>query len=327
MLRLIRRPIFWLIALGILALGTTGIVMASQAKAKKAAASAAKPAESPFAAIANGKADVEGGIIAVAARRGGIVREVLVQEGDQVTKGQVLARQEDDEPRLTANRSTAEVNQARAQITAAEVQLSAARRELGRMSSLAGSNFVAAQKLDQAKDNVRSSEANLAALRAAVGTAVARKNEADYNLEMTIIRAPADGRIVRRYANPGSGASTLNVSNLFDLEPRTARIVRAEIAESALPNVTVGQEVEISPEADDTKIYTGKVLRRAAVFGARKLQSDDPSERTDERVVEVVVTADGIPLLIGQRVLVKFMKPGHKAGERRIPAKTETAGK
>jgi HlyD family secretion protein len=327
MLRLIRRPIFWLIVLGVLALGTTGVVIASQAKAKKAAAAAAKPAESPFAAIANGKADVEGGIIAVAARRGGIVREVLVQEGDQVTKGQVLARQEDDEPRLTANRSTAEVNQARAQIAAADVQLGAARRELARMNSLASSNFVAAQKLDQAKDNVRSSEANLAALRAAVGTAVARKNEADYNLEMTIIRAPADGRIVRRYANPGSGASTLNVSNLFDLEPRTARIVRAEIAESALPNVTVGQEVEISPEADDTKIYTGKVLRRAAVFGARKLQSDDPSERTDERVVEVVVTADGIPLLIGQRVLVKFMKPGHKAGERRIPAKTETTGK
>jgi HlyD family secretion protein len=195
------------------------------------------------------------------------------------------------------------------------------------MNSLAGSNFVAAQKLDQAKDQVRASEANLNALRASVGTAVARKNEADYNLEMTIIRAPADGRIVRRYANPGSGASTLNVSNLFDLEPRTARIVRAEIAESALPAVVVGQAVEISPEADDTKIYTGKVLRRAAVFGARKLQSDDPSERTDERVVEVVVSADGIPLLIGQRVLVKFMKPGYQAGARRAPIKTEKAPK
>ncbi len=327
MLRLIRRPIFWLIALAVLALGSTSMVMVTQARAKKAAAAAAKPADSPFAAIANGKADVEGGIIAVAARRGGIIRDVLVQEGDQVTKGQVLARQEDDEPRLTANRSGAEVNQARAQIAAAEVQLDAARRELGRMNSLASSNFVAAQKLDEAKDQVRASEANLAALRAGVGTAMARKNEADYNLEMTIIRAPADGRIVRRYANPGSGASTLNVSNLFDLEPRTARIVRAEIAESALPNVTVGQEVEISPEADDTKIYTGKVLRRAAVFGARKLQSDDPSERTDERVVEVVVTADGIPLLIGQRVLVKFMKPGHKAGARRLPIKAEPAKK
>ena len=45
-------------------------------------------------------------------------------------------------------------------------------------------------------------------------------------------------------------------------------------------------------------------------FGARKLQSDDPSERTDERVVEVVVSADQPPFLIGQRVLVKFLKPG-----------------
>jgi HlyD family secretion protein len=325
MLNLIRRPIFWLIVLGVVALGSTGIVLVHQAKTKKeqAAEAAAKAPESPFAAIANGKADVEGGIIAVAARRGGIIREVLVQEGDRVVKDQVLARQENDEARLSADRANAEVTQARAQIVATQVQLSAARRELDRLSSLAGSNFVAAQRIDQARDAVRIAEANLGAQKAFVGTTLARKNEADYNLEMTIIRAPADGRIVRRYANPGSGASTLNVSNLFDLEPNNARIVRAEIAESALPAVTIGQAVEISPEADDTKIYTGKVMRRAAVFGARRLQSDDPSERTDERVVEVVVSADNIPLLIGQRVLVKFMKPGHVAGERRPIAKPD----
>ncbi len=323
MLSLVRRPIFWLIVLGVVALGSAGLFFGNKAKTKKAAAvaAAAKAPESPFAAIANGKADVEGGIIAVAARRGGIIREVLVQEGDNVVKDQVLARQENDEARLAADRARAEVAQARAQINAMEVQLSAARRELDRLSALAGSNFVAAQKIDQARDAVRIAEANLGAQKAMVGTVMARKNEADYNLEMTIIRAPADGRIVRRYANPGSGASTLNVSNLFDLEPNNARIVRAEIAESALPAVAIGQAVEISPEADDTKIYVGKVLRRAAVFGARRLQSDDPSERTDERVVEVVVSADGIPLLIGQRVLVKFMKVGHVAGERRAVAK------
>jgi len=323
MLRLVRLPIFWLIVLGVVALGSTGLFLGNQAKTKKAAAVAAagKAPESPFAAIANGKADVEGGIIAVAARRGGIIREVLVQEGDNVVKDQVLARQENDEARLAADRARAEVAQARAQINAMEVQLSAARRELDRLSALAGSNFVAAQRTDQARDAVSIAQANLGAQKAMVGTVLARKNEADYNLEMTVIRAPANGRIVRRYANPGSGASTLNVSNLFDLEPNNARIVRAEIAESALSAVTIGQAVEISPEADDTKIYVGKVLRRAAVFGARRLQSDDPSERTDERVVEVVVSADGIPLLIGQRVLVKFMKPGHVAAERRAVAK------
>jgi HlyD family secretion protein len=109
---------------------------------------------------------------------------------------------------------------------------------------------------------------------------------------------------------------------MFDLEPKTARIVRAEISESAIPFVTLGQSVEIIPEADQTKVFTGKVLRRAAVFGARKLQSDDPSERTDARVVEVVISADGTPFLIGQRVLVKFMKPGATAGAKR-PANTQ----
>ena len=113
---------------------------------------------------------------------------------------------------------------------------------------------------------------------------------------------------MRRYANPGAGASTLNVSNMFDLEPQTGRIVRAEIAEGSLSFVNIGQTVQMSPESDPTKVYPGKVLRRAAVFGARKLQSDDASERADDRVVEVVVDSSGAPFLIGQRVLVKFLK-------------------
>ncbi len=109
---------------------------------------------------------------------------------------------------------------------------------------------------------------------------------------------------------------------MFDLEPKTARIVRAEIAESALPSVMAGQQVELIPESDETKVYVGRVLRRAEIFGARKLQSDDPSEKTDERVVEVVVSADASPFLIGQRVLVKFMKPGQIAGVAH-PARTQ----
>ena len=125
---------------------------------------------------------------------------------------------------------------------------------------------------------------------------------------------------MRRYANPGAGASTLNVSNMFDLEPDAPRIARAEIVESDIPNITAGQAVEITPEGDPSKVYVGTVLRRAAVFGARKLASDDPSQRSDERVVEVVVTAGDAPLLIGQRVLVKFMKPGETAGAPRAVA-------
>ena len=172
---------------------------------------------------------------------------------------------------------------------------------------------MAGQKIDQAQDAVRQAQAAIEAQQAAVGAAKAKLDQARYNQELTIIRAPADGRIVRRYANPGAGASTLNVSNMFDLEPRTNRIVRAEIPESALPFVVIGQNVQLSPEADPTKTIPGKVLRRAAVFGARKLQSDDPTEKSDERVVEVVVSTEGSPFLIGQRVLVKFMRTQQQA--------------
>ncbi|MFM8753163.1 MAG: HlyD family secretion protein [Phenylobacterium sp.] len=270
----------------------------------------ATTAPSPYAAAANGKVDVEGGIIPVAARRAGIIREVLVNEGDAVARGQILARQEDEEPRLAANRASAALGEARARLVGLEVAVSTARRERERLRALAESNFLAAQKLDQADDQVRQSGAELALGQATVDTARAALAQAQYELELTLVRAPVEGRIARRYANPGAGASTLNVSTLFDLEPKAPRIVRAEVTEGSLPAVAVGQAVEISPEAEPGKRYRGEVLRVSAVFGARRLQSDDPAERKDERVVEVVVSAGEAPLLIGQRVLVRFRKGG-----------------
>lgn len=309
----------WIALVVVILLIVGFLFMQGQGQQRQAAmeAAAAQAPESPYAAIANGRADVEGGVIQVAARRGGVVREVYVNEGDEVTAGQILARQEDDEPRLAVQRASAEVAQARSQLASIEVELNTARREFERMNQLAESNFIAAQRLDQARDAIAMAEARLASQRASVQTAQARLNEAQYNLELTAIRAPMAGRIARRYAQPGAGASTLNVSTMFDLEPLTDRIVRAEIVEADIPNIIIGQQVEITPEGDPSQIHVGEVLRRAGLFGARRLQSDDPSQRADERVVEVVVSANDAPFLIGQRVLVKFMKPGQTAGAER----------
>ena len=308
MLDLIRRPTVWLTALGILAIAALGAVVVTIGRTP-AMATPANPAQAqtPYAAVSEGKADVEGGIIQVASRTAGVVREVDVREGDRVTKGEVLARQEDDAPRLAVRTAEASLTQAKAQLGVTQVQLAAARREKARLESLTG--VVSGQQVDQAADAISSAEASLTSEQATIGVAETQLNEARYRLEQTIVRAPVNGVIVRRYANPGTGASTLNVTPMFDLEPAGARIVRAEVTESALPLVRIGQPVKIVPESDQSKVYPGEVLREAAVFGARKLQSDDPSERTDERVVEVVVSANGAPLLVGQRVLVKFVKP------------------
>ncbi|MDE2219552.1 MAG: efflux RND transporter periplasmic adaptor subunit [Gammaproteobacteria bacterium] len=272
---------------------------------------------SPYATIANGKVDIEGGVVEVAARRAGVISEVLVQEGDVVRKGQVLARQEDEDSRLAVRSARAAVAQAESQIPLMQVNLRTAQREHARLQGLAATRLVSQQQLDQAGDAVASAQAQLAIQQAAVQTVRAQLAQAEYNEDLTIIRAPMDGKIIRRYANPGAGASTLNVSDMFDLEPATRHIVRAEIVESAIPDVHVGQEVEIVPETDPDKPSVGRVLRIAPAFGARKLKSDSANEASDERVVEVVVSADNTPYLIGQRVLVKFMKPGERAGIKR----------
>ncbi|MDR3512195.1 MAG: efflux RND transporter periplasmic adaptor subunit [Caulobacteraceae bacterium] len=312
---LIRRPVFWLAVLAVVVVGSIGGALALGAKGRAAHAAAKPAADTPYAAIAAGKADVEGGLIQVAARAPGVVREVDAHEGDHVRLGQVLARQEDDQARLAALTARADLGQARAQVAAIQVQIATAHREYDRLARLAAQNWVAKQQLDQAGDAIRTAEAQQGMQQAAIAAAQARLAQAEYNEELTIIRAPADGVIVRRYANPGSGASTLNVSTMFDLEPDTPHIVRAEVAEAAVPLVKLGETVELVPEADQGHVYLGKVLRRSGVFGARKLLSDDPAEATDTRVVEVVVSADSAPFLVGQRVLVKFMRAGRAAGQ------------
>lgn len=269
----------------------------------------------PYTAIAAGKVDIEGGLVDVAARAPGVVKEVFVQEGDKVTAGQILARQEDDDARLSRNRVAAQLAQAEAQVPILEVQLAAALREQKRLERLIADNATSQQIYEQAQDNTRQLEAQLTAQKASIALVRAQLAEANYQMELYVIRAPTDGTIVRRYANPGSGASTFSVTAMFQLQPDSLRIVRAEVEERSINLVKVGQKIEIVPESAQSTTYPGEVIRIAGVMGARKLRSDDPSERTDERVVEVVVDAEQAPVLVGQRVLVKFLKDGAKPTE------------
>lgn len=279
------------------------------------AAPAAAPVETPYSTISAGKVDIEGGLVDIAARAPGIIEEVYVQEGDLVKKDQILARQQDDDSRLSRNRVAAQLAQSQAQIPILEVQLDAAIREEERLARLIAENATSQQAFQQAQDATRQLRAQLDAQRASIALVRAQLAEANYQVELHVVRSPADGRIVRRYANPGSGASTLSVTSLFQLQPDAQRIVRAEVEERSINLVKIGQSVEIVPESDQEASYPGKVMRISEVMGARKLRSDDPSERADERVVEVVVDAEQAPVLVGQRVLVKFLKDGAKAGE------------
>jgi len=310
---MIRLPKFLLAAVALSSLAACG---GPPSNAPNASGAPTKPGagastvNTPYATIAAGKVDIEGGLVDVAARAPGVVKEVFVQEGDVVKANQILARQEDDDARLSRNRVAAQLAQTEAQVPVLEVQLSAADREEKRLARLIAQDATSQQLYEQAQDNTRQLAAQLNAQKASIALVRAQLAEANYQMELYVIRAPTDGTIVRRYANPGSGASTFSVTAMFQLQPDSKRIVRAEVEERSVSLVKAGQKVEIVPESDQAKSYAGEVIRIAAVMGARKLRSDDPSERADERVVEVVVDAEHAPVLVGQRVLVKFLKDG-----------------
>jgi HlyD family secretion protein len=302
---------------GLASCGAAGADTSDKQKSEQAAAS------SPYAAIAAGKVDVEGGLVDIAARTAGIVMSVSVEEGAEVHKDEVLAQLDDEQATLQRNQASATLQQAQAQLISYQTALEAAQRNEARTEQLNAQNFVSPQAVENARDAVRSAQSQVDVQTANIAAARAALAEANYAVEQSIVRAPADGRIVRRYANPGMGASTLNVTPMFQLQPHAARIVRAELEERSLPLVHAGMRVEIVPEGDQSKSYPGTVLRIAQVFGARKLQTDDPSQQTDERVVEVVADAQQAQVLVGQRVLVKFIKDG--ANPQQAAAHTQPA--
>ena len=315
--------------LGALVVIVGGLYLQGQAKASKAKAAAvsAKAIPSPFSAIAAGKADVEGGIIQVAARTSGIVQSVEVQEGDKVAKGQILAQLQDDQPRLAVASSAASVAQAQAQIGLLMVQKATAEREYARLQKLQARNFIAGPGRGhrRRRDQDRRRPDRRAALRRghrrgrAERGALSARTHPRARAHRRADRAPL--RQPRHRAPPPSTSPTCSTSNP---PPPTSCAPKSPRATS--PTSPSARQAEMAADASPGKLYTGKVLRRSDEFGGRKLLSDDPTEQTDARVVEVVISADGAPFLIGQRILVKFMKPGQQAGAAHAPVAATPKG-
>ena len=171
------RAIFLAVLAGaVLSLGACGKGAPAGAPGGKDA-TVARP--SPYATIASGKVDVDGGVIEVAARRFGVIKEVLVQEGAVVKKGQVLARQDDQDSVLAVSSAQAAVAQAESQVALTEVNIRTAQREHDRLARLAASNLVAQQQLDQASDAIATAQAQLGTQRAAILTARAQLAQAE----------------------------------------------------------------------------------------------------------------------------------------------------
>lgn len=259
-------------------------------------------------AVARGRIDVDGGLIQVAAQRDGVIVDVYVTEGAEVTAGQLLARQDSRVARTAVAEAQAALAEAQMRLLGNQVKTQSAARGLDRLSALPP-GAVPARDADTARSLLDEARAEMRSQMAAIDLARARLESAKVELSQREIRAPSAGRIARSMARPGSGASTLNVSTLFTLIPDRPYIVRVDVDEAFVDRVTVGQPVRIETEATPATALAGVVQRVGQVFGQQRIDPTDALQKLDEQVVEVVVSMPDRSMRIGQRVLVSFLRP------------------
>lgn len=256
--------------------------------------------------LAMGNGRLEATEVQVASKYPGRLAEVRVREGDQVTQGQVLARL--DTRTLEAQRAQAEAEVRRAEENLAASQANVrlrnserrlAGQELKRFRELFQRGHASRQLLDQqqarfdiANAAVAAATAQVSATQAAIGAARAQVAQLDSEIDDSSLRAPLDGLVQLRLAEPGEvlgagGRALLLVDpseqymNLYLPAAQAgrltlgdeARIVLDALPQQALPATIsyVAAKAQFTPKEVETRDERQKLVFRV------KLRLSDPA--------------------------------------------------
>ncbi|BAY50212.1 heterocyst specific ABC-transporter, membrane fusion protein DevB (plasmid) [Scytonema sp. HK-05] len=109
--------------------------------------------------------------------------------------------------------------------------------------------------------------------------------EAKANLDLAYVRAPMDGKILKIHTFPGE---TISEKGIVELAQTQQMYVNAEIYETDISKIKVGQKASISSRALP-KLLTGTVEKVGVQIGKRNVVSNDPTINIDSRIVEVKI--------------------------------------
>lgn len=151
----------------------------------------------------------------VSAQITGALTEVLIEEGDRVKKGQVLARLEDNALRASLDAARANAAAAHASVLQNQAQLDQALRDADRQEALVGRGLVSKQLAEQSRTQAHTYRAQLNTARRQADAADAQVGVGAVNLDYTVVRAPFDGVITDKAAQVGEIVSPLSAGGGF----------------------------------------------------------------------------------------------------------------
>lgn len=137
-------------------------------------------------------------------------------------------------------------------------------------------------------------------------------NQVDSALEDMVIRAPFSGRVVKKYKEIGETVGNLTSPEYILKIADVSRVkVRAEVEESDIGKVVIGQKALIKADAYPGVEFMGEVVKVGYSVGKKRLRSDDPRERIDTKVIETEIELKDIKKIkdkikIGMTVEVKI---------------------
>ncbi|HET9458386.1 MAG TPA: efflux RND transporter periplasmic adaptor subunit [Sphingomicrobium sp.] len=229
------------------------------------------------------------------AGEGGMVSQVLVQPGQWVRAGQVLAV-------IDRSVQTRQAQQLAAQVQVARADAALAQNELDRAEALVGRGFISKAEIDRkraardaASARVRVAEASLAESRARLG-----------RLD---VRAPAGGLVLERSVEPGQVVGQ-GSGALFRVARGGEMELRAQLSEPDFVALPVGAPATVTP-VGSVKSFTGAVWQLSPVINLQNRQGIarialpyDPSLRPGGFAsVEIVAGAQSAPVLPESAIL------------------------
>jgi len=264
----------------------------------------AKPVEvrtAPVVAFAGGEAqassvlDATGYVVArrmatVSAKITGKVREILIEEGQRVAAGQVMATLDPVDADAQRDLAVAQLASARSQVSGVEAQLREAEANAERLGALVKSQLVAKSQYDQAIAERDALRAQLATARHNAKVAADQLRIAENGVDNTVVRAPFAGVVIAKAAQPGEIVSPLSAGGGF---------TRTGIG-------TIVDMDSLEVEVDVGEAYIGRVKPGMPVVATLNAY---PDWKIPAEVIAIIPTADRGKATVKVRIALKQKDP------------------
>jgi RND family efflux transporter MFP subunit len=201
---------------------------------------------------------------AVASKVTGRLVEMLVEEGQKVKQGEVIARMENADVSAFRNQAAANVNTAKATLEQVKADRDNALKEYERSKELLAAGFVSRSDYEAVETRYRRALEGAKAAESAVQAGAAALQNADAGIDYTLIRAPFDAIVLTKNADVGDivtpiGAAANAKAAVVTIADMNSLQVEVDVSETSITAIRVGQPCDIQLDALPNQRFRGEV--------------------------------------------------------------------